>query len=126
MTAARDDRRIYEINLLTSSQADVLGDLMGERDRQDAKFGEQNHPDGTAAAWDEKIAVSAREACDKAFAEGRGTWRHILFEEVAEAFAESDRDKLRAELLQVAGVAVAWVEALDRRAEHEAEARSRT
>jgi hypothetical protein len=43
-------------------------------------------------------------------------WVDILEEEVAEAAAESDPAKLRAELVQVAAVAVAWIEAIDRRA----------
>jgi hypothetical protein len=34
---------------------------------------------------------------------------------VAEALAEDDPTLLRAELIQVAAVAVAWVEAIDRR-----------
>lgn len=42
-------------------------------------------------------------------------WLHILREEVAEAFAETDPVALRGELVQVAAVAVAWAEAIDRR-----------
>ena len=38
-----------------------------------------------------------------------------MFEEVAEAFAEADVRRLRAELVQCAAVAVKWVEAIDRR-----------
>lgn len=49
------------------------------------------------------------------FKAGRGTWRDILAEEFNEALAESDPDRLRAELVQVAAVAVNWVEAIDRR-----------
>jgi hypothetical protein len=56
-----------------------------------------------------------REACQMATADGRVTWRHILTEEVYEAFAESDPTKLRAELVQVAAVAVQWIQAIDRR-----------
>ena len=36
---------------------------------------------------------------------------------VGEAFAESDPDKLRTELIQVAAVAVAWIESIDRNSE---------
>jgi len=46
------------------------------------------------------------------------TWEMILLEEVWEALAETDPVKLRAELIQVAAVAVAWVEDIDSR--HEA------
>ncbi len=41
--------------------------------------------------------------------------RHILLEEVHEALAEDDPTRLRAELLQVAAVAVCWVEAIEQR-----------
>lgn len=44
------------------------------------------------------------------------TFRDILACEVAEAFAEEDPARLRAELIQVAAVAVQWVEAIDARA----------
>jgi len=43
------------------------------------------------------------------------TWRDILYEEVLEAYVETDWSALRAELVQVAAVAVAWIEHLDRR-----------
>jgi hypothetical protein len=43
------------------------------------------------------------------------TWRDILLEEVYEAFAETDSDRLREELIQVAAVALSWVDAIDRR-----------
>ena len=39
----------------------------------------------------------------------------ILAEEVAEVYAESDPDRLRAELIQVAAVCVQWIEAIDGR-----------
>jgi len=42
-------------------------------------------------------------------------WCSILTEEFAEAMAETDRAKLRAELVQVAAAAVAWIEDLDSR-----------
>ncbi len=96
----------------------VLNEVCAERDRQDAKWGEQNHPDGTGIIpfITRCEADIAREECEAAFAEGRGTYKHILVEEVYEAFAESDKAKLRTELIQVAAVAVAWVEKLDREA----------
>jgi hypothetical protein len=42
------------------------------------------------------------------------TWADILEEEIAEALAESDPVKLRAELVQSGAVIVAWIEAIDR------------
>lgn len=94
----------------------VVREVVLERFRQDAKWGEQNHPDGTGPTIPTlNAAEQARHECDYAHRNGTGTWRHILAEEVAEAFAESDPARLREELLQVAAVAVAWVEAIDRR-----------
>lgn len=102
----------------------VLAEVMSERYRQDAKWGEQNHPDGTGydvpltfgASCMGGLADVARRVCQRRASEGKVTYLDILFEEVAEAFAEDDPAKLRGELVQVAAVAVAWVEAIDRRA----------
>jgi hypothetical protein len=98
----------------SAPRANVLRAVNAERDAQDRKWGNQNHPDGTSHeyTW---LADEARRACDQNHRDGRGTWAHILKEEFYEALAESDPVKLRAELIQVAAVAVNWVEALDRR-----------
>jgi hypothetical protein len=95
--------------------AGVLTEVFLERYHQDKTWGEQNHPDGTGGEDFEWRADFAKRRCQARAAMGTITWRHILDEEVAEAFAESDTAKLRAELIQVAAVATAWVEAIDRR-----------
>jgi hypothetical protein len=100
---------------LTTPTAGVLAEVAAERVRQDARFGVVNHPDGTGSPGAIRLADALRYACDAAFADGRGTWRHVLAEEVAEAYAETDPARLRAELLQIAAVCVNWAEALDRR-----------
>ena len=98
----------------------VLADIRAERARQDAKWGEQNHPDGTGpgAMRDRTDAGTTADAakgnCERMFAEGRGTYLDIFYEEVCEAAEEDDPAKLRAELVQVAAVAVAWIEKIDR------------
>jgi hypothetical protein len=105
----------------------VCEEIIDERERQHRKWGEQNHPDGTGPKertpgtmydTNEQIAWHAKVRCDEAAKSGRCTYMHILNEEVREAFAESDPAKLRAELVQVAAVAVAWIEAIDRRTHH--------
>lgn len=93
----------------------VLDEIAAERGKQDAKWGEQNHPDGTGRNLAPHLRDSARNAREQAAAEGRLTWTHVLREEFAEAYAETDPAKLRAELVQVAAVAVAWIQAIDRR-----------
>jgi hypothetical protein len=92
----------------------VLDEIASERRRQDDKWGEQNHPDGTRAS-NQDWAEEARAACQHAADEDALTWAAVLYEEFTEALAEEDPAKLRTELLQVAAVAVAWAEAIDRR-----------
>jgi hypothetical protein len=102
----------------------VLAEVAVERQMQDDQWGEQNHPDGTGQWVHERTSAElARAACQRAADEGTLTWAHILREEVTEALAESDPARLRAELVQVAAVAAAWVEAIDRRAEAGRQAR---
>lgn len=118
---------------------EIALEVLAERDRQDAKWGEQNHPDGTGPdtlplgdfSWrrayqDGKahtldgtsaktLAACATEVTDVAAKQGHVTWADILTEEHFEALAEADPVKLRAELIQVAAVAIQWVAAIDRR-----------
>lgn len=103
----------------------VLADVAEERVRQDAKWGQQNHPDGTGPS--EHLADSpkmpryadlaryVRERVDMLADAARSRWSSILLEEVFEALAEDDPATLRRELVQVAAVAASWVEAIDRR-----------
>jgi hypothetical protein len=93
----------------------ISTEVLGERKAQDEKWGQQDHPDGTGGPLAFIFSEEARQDCEDAFAYNTGTWRHILREEVYEAFAESDPARLREELIQVAAVAQAWVEAIDRR-----------
>jgi len=93
----------------------VLSEVVSERQAQDARWGEQNHPDGTGRRPGKALAPTARLATEIASREGAVTWAHILREEVYEALDEADPVKLRAELIQVAAVATAWIEAIDRR-----------
>lgn len=108
-------------------------DTAAERTRQDAKWGEQNHPDGTGPdvrpnsfeyAVDampgngdaRRLAEAATNETDILAAGGAVTWLDILREEYYEALAEEDPLALRTELIQLAAVAQQWVEAIDRRA----------
>ncbi|MEU9149173.1 hypothetical protein AB0D59_01135 [Streptomyces sp. NPDC048417] len=102
--------------------AGVLEELAAERDRQDAQWGEQNHRDGTGPeieilpGWLARdLATAARNACQRHAEMGIVTWLDIAGEEAAEAFAEEDPARLRAELVQLGAVIVAWVQAIDRR-----------
>ena len=113
----------------TNDRQGVLQEVHEERSRQNVKWGEQNHPNGTgphsiplkaieggyATPYANQLADLATAATDRHAADGRVTWSDILLEEVFEALAESDPARLRTELIQVAAVATQWVEAIDRR-----------
>lgn len=116
--------------------ARVLADVVAETTRQDAKWGEQNHPDGTGPELvplpagleglsAHSLSLWAREVTDMNAAEGSVTWRDILLEEVFEAIAEEDPARLRVELVQVAAVATQWVEAIDRRSTNQTDGSER-
>lgn len=115
-------------------RARILDEISAERDRQIAKHGDQSRlPDGTgpdvrplaaivdnahaqaSAPWLAERAKQVTDSRSQSKGNGKVTYRDILTEEVFEAFAEDDPAKLRAELIQVAGVAVQWIEALDQR-----------
>jgi hypothetical protein len=106
---------VRPIPRLQYGQVTVIADVLQERARQDTQWGEQNHPDGTGHEADQANADQFRRVTELAVAEGRLTWRHVLREEVYEAFAETHPARLRTELVQVAAVAQAWIEAIDRR-----------
>lgn len=78
-----------------------------ERQRQMEKWGDQQHPDGTGRPGDRQNADRMRAIC-KANGPGEDNWRDILAEEVAEAFAETDLERLVVELDQSAAVIAAW------------------
>lgn len=100
-----------------------LDDIILERRRQEAKWGQQDLPDGDGTTERLYLHAEAEKArCDKAHDERRCTFAHVLREEVAEALAECAPDndperraRLRRELIEVAAVCVKWVESLDRR-----------
>jgi hypothetical protein len=93
----------------------LMSEVADEMSRQNQQWGEQRHPDGTGMCGDVISADSAKSLNDELVRMGQLTWRDILWEEVAEAFAEEEPGPLREELIQVAAVAIQWVAAIDRR-----------
>ena len=96
----------------------ALQDVGDERERQEERWGQQNHESSYSASNRLRYRGEAqrwREINDARIKEGRLTWDGILLEEVFEALAEGDDALRRAELIQVAAVAVAEIEAIDRR-----------
>jgi hypothetical protein len=109
----------------------VLREIADERRRQEEKWGERDHPfERPGAHWAGKdgyaqrrceeagLAIGPLEAqgkCSTHARRGDLTWWDILIEEVVEAVADSHRPtKLRGELVQVAAVAAAMIECIDR------------
>jgi len=97
------------------ARAAILTRIEAECKRQEAKWGVQNHPDGTDAAEWRVARRRAKRHCDKAAEEKKLTWKHILEEEVCEAFAEVAPAALIEELVQCAAVIVSWIAAIERR-----------
>lgn len=127
-----------------SATETVLTQVLAERCAQEVKWGQQNHPDvcqtlmtrggftdergrywpggctpeRMAQHYEIPSATRAKYLTDLAAQRGVITYADIMIEEVAEAIeAATLRDgNLRTELIQVAAVAVAWVEKIDRQA----------
>lgn len=118
----------------------ALTEIADERGRQDAKWGEQNHPLVDPSVVEQPIlalvslspaypwrlfefyglpdATIARSRCQLAATEGRSTWADILLEEYTEfleAAGLGDDKGARAELVQLGAVVAAAIEAMDRR-----------
>ena len=107
----------------------VLAEVAAERARQEAKWGQQNHADWTrttatsdlAGVWPGGVGSHFKWITDYKAAGKEGHalgYFDILMEEVAEAHDEArvgNIGALREEVIQVAAVAVAWVECIDRR-----------
>jgi len=102
----------------------ILDEIKAERVRQDAKWGEQNHPsislgiDGPQAQADfYRIPreAKAKEMCEANARAGTVSYTHIALEEFCEAVEAPDDKARREELVQLAAVVVAWIEAIDRR-----------
>ena len=91
----------------------ISGAVWDERCRQIGKFGSQTLPSGTSSATWADAELVAKKACAMGAVLGTLTWVDVLGEEMAEAFASEDPEALRAELVQVAAVAAAWIQDLD-------------
>ncbi len=94
----------------------ISRDILDERLRQAEKWADcESLPDGTGGAGRPTYEAIARAACDRAYREGRLTHAHVFEEEASEVLAETDPEKLREELIQVAAICVKWLADLDRR-----------
>jgi len=94
----------------------IFDEIRLERQRQDEKWGEQNHPmipEIFSIEGCKQTLNTMRHQNDLNSINGKANWYHILAEEILEVFAETEPMKQRKELIQVAAVAVAIIECLD-------------
>jgi hypothetical protein len=106
-------------------------EVVAERNAQDTRWGEQNHPDhhvnvnlglqNASEVYEIPSESRAKLLCEKRRYVGTMSWADILTEEFVEALNADTEESLRAELIQVAAVAQAWVECIDRRNDHDDE-----
>jgi hypothetical protein len=102
----------------------AIVDMIIERGHQEQKFPEQHLPSWNVATGIVRQVIrlttgEAKEIVDSAMAVHGLSWPLVLLEELLEAFDEAatgDVVALRAELVQVAAVALRWIEDLDREA----------
>jgi hypothetical protein len=109
----------------------ILERVFEERVRQVAQYGHNDDledgtgPDvqwlkGTDINLDLRTATEIEQAFRHEYENheernGKPTWMHLVREEIGESFAESDPERLEAELIQVAALAVSWIESLEKR-----------
>lgn len=95
--------------------------VLSELDRQDEKWGQQDHPDRSPSeiaddlVFHRNVAEGWKWMNAARVKSGALAWDGILLEEVYEALSETDEEALEAELIQVAAVAQQWVAAIRRR-----------
>lgn len=104
----------------------IFNEIRTERQKQEAKWGEQNHPildpiliNRNAQRMCEEYEIPtesrARQMVEIHAERGDLTYMHILMEEISEAAScGSNTEELRKELIQSASILVAMIESLDR------------
>jgi hypothetical protein len=97
----------------------IFAEISRECKRQDEKWGEQDHP----MLYPEYLeqaregAENAKRVCALNASIKKLSWYDILTEEILEAFSETELEKQREEMIQVAAVAVQIIKCLNKRME---------
>lgn len=104
----------------------IFKEIREEREKQELKWGEQNHPilieklvewpsEAMTLEYEIPTEDRARELLEEATLNGCLSYMHILNEEISEAAScGENKEALRIELIQCAAVLVAMIESLDR------------
>ena len=100
----------------------VLGRVIAERRRQDAQWPDDDHLEDRTGQWERLFGTDGlyfRAACetvtrrnDDRERTGSG-FADLLLEEVFEACQETDPDRIVAELIQTAALAIKWAETIE-------------
>jgi hypothetical protein len=111
---------------MTGKQLFIFNEIAAERERQDLKWGQQNHPildplllgrlpERMCEEYEIPSKYRAIQKVEAHAERGDLTYMHILIEEISEAAScGKNVEELRIELIQSAAVLVAMIESLDR------------
>lgn len=91
----------------------LLQEMLAERDRQAGRFPAQRLPLGTGREHWHRLATHMKDAIRRSVEDGTLTWADVLREEMYEVLAETDPQRIRKELIQLAAVALRVVEDID-------------
>ena len=100
----------------------IYTEIIEERARQEARWGQQNHdlvdytytPEGMNRCYEILSEERAKYLCESSVRHGNLTWGHIIVEELVEALCAKTVKEQREELIQCGAVIVAMIESLDR------------
>lgn len=111
---ADDEKRFAKADAWVYVEA-VRVEIFQERERQIEKHGDEDlRPPGTwRRRWAQEVVADFRQL-EERHPSYEFDFGEVLLEEVCEALAERDPRRIREELLQVAAVAVRWMQSIDR------------
>lgn len=98
-------------------RAFITREVLAERMRQHAKYGQQQHGDRASfkpVEFEFPAMLAAAERQINADPETK-TWQSIVLEQVYEAMAAEELPAMRQRLVQAAAVVMAWIEDIDTR-----------
>jgi hypothetical protein len=99
-----------ELDFKRSPVYGIMEKVYDELNRQNEKWGEQNHPMKPEDVDFKAMADGAKKICDSMEGTEKQTWFYILQEEFFEVFAEEDPEKQNEELIQLMAVAARMIE----------------
>jgi|SRR5579859_5199996 len=108
-----DSANLVGVDVNTTRMLAVMEEIVDERFRQDAKWGEQNYKGGNGLASHLGLAGVYKTLND--LPSIQKTWKDVFLGEMHEALGATSDEELRQQLVQLAALAVAWIQAIDRK-----------